>query len=113
MQSGQTPIVIWWDYLRGFGGQAERPGLEGRDPDRWPLCLVLRPGDQRTAPDPAAARLWEEYLYSTTGQNLWLQGFARPIELPTLVKDGTVDKKAYQALPAAPKGELSFPTRRS
>ena len=31
-----------------------------------------------TAPDPAAARLWEEYLYSTTGQNLWLQGFTRP-----------------------------------
>ena len=64
----------------------------------------------RRRPDPAAARLWKEYLYSTTGQNLWLQGFARPIELPTLVKDGTVDKKAYQALPAAPKGELTFPT---
>ena len=31
-----------------------------------------------TAPNPAAARLWEEYLYSTTGQNLWLQGEARP-----------------------------------
>ena len=28
----------------------------------------------KTAPHPAAARLWEEYLYSTTGQNLWLQG---------------------------------------
>ena len=34
------------------------------------------------APNPAAARLWEEYLYSTAGQNLWLQGSARPIELP-------------------------------
>ena len=30
------------------------------------------------APDPAAARLWEEYLYSTAGQNLWLEGEARP-----------------------------------
>ena len=38
----------------------------------------------KTAPDPAAARLWEEYLYSTTGQNMWLQGFARPIELSTV-----------------------------
>ena len=29
-----------------------------------------------TAPHPAAARLWEEYLYSTDGQNLFLR--ARP-----------------------------------
>ena len=63
-----------------------------------------------TAPDPAAARLWEEYLYSTTGQNLWLQGSARPIELASLVKDGTVDKAAFAALPAAPKGTVTFPT---
>ena len=55
-----------------------------------------------TAPDPAAARLWEEYLYSTTGQNLWLQGSARPIELASLVKNGTADKKASAALPQRP-----------
>ena len=36
------------------------------------------------APHPAAARLWEEYLYSQDadgGQNGWLKGSARPIEL--------------------------------
>jgi len=64
-----------------------------------------------TAPDPAAARLWEEYLYSTTGQNLWLQGFARPILLSTLVANGTVDKAAYAELPPAPSGALTFPTQ--
>jgi putative spermidine/putrescine transport system substrate-binding protein len=63
-----------------------------------------------SAPHPAAARLWEEYLYSTTGQNLWLQGAARPIELATLVKKGTVDKTAYADLPAAPAGAITFPT---
>jgi len=62
-----------------------------------------------SAPHPAAARLWEEYLYSTTGQNLWLEGFARPIELPALVKTGTVNEKAYKALPAAPSS-LAFPS---
>ena len=65
----------------------------------------------KTAPHPAAARLWEEYLYSTTGQNLWLQGEARPIELSTLVKNGTVDQAAYTALPPAPSGERQFPTQ--
>ena len=57
----------------------------------------------KSAPDPAAARLWEEYLYSTTGQNLWLQGKARPIERPRWW-DGTVDEAAYKALPPAPAG---------
>ena len=51
------------------------------------------------------------YLYSTTGQNLWLAGFTRPIELPTLQTDGTVDQTAEAALPPAPAGSLSFPTQ--
>ena len=37
----------------------------------------------KDAPHPAAARLWEEFLYSqaaTGGQNLWLKGGARPVE---------------------------------
>ena len=62
------------------------------------------------APHPAAARLWEEYLYSVTGQNLFLQGNARPIELPTMINDGTADKTWLAELPAAPKGAVTFPT---
>ena len=62
------------------------------------------------APDPAAARLWEEYLYSTEGQNLFLEGGTRPIELPSLVSAGTQDKAAYAALPPAPAGGITFPS---
>jgi hypothetical protein len=35
----------------------------------------------KDAPHPAAARLWQEFLYSDEGQNIWLQGFARPVRL--------------------------------
>ena len=63
------------------------------------------------APHPAAARLWEEYLYTTTGQNLWLAGKARPIELPTLLSTNTVNEAAYKALPPAPSTTLTFPTQ--
>ena len=35
----------------------------------------------KDAPHPAAARLWEEFLYSDEGQNIWLKGFARPVRL--------------------------------
>ncbi len=61
------------------------------------------------APHPAAARLWEEYLYSTEGQNLFLEGGTRPIELPSLVSAGTEDKTAYAALPPVPAG-VTLPT---
>ena len=33
------------------------------------------------APHPAAARLWEEFLYSDEGQNIWLKGLSRPVRL--------------------------------
>jgi putative spermidine/putrescine transport system substrate-binding protein len=65
----------------------------------------------RHAPDPAAARLWEEYLYSTVGQNLWLEGKVRPIEMAAMIKAGTLNKKAAAALPAVPgNGRLRIPT---
>ena len=51
------------------------------------------------APHPAAARLWQEYLYSDAGQNLWLKGGARPVRMDAMTKAGTVDKAAADALP--------------
>ena len=33
------------------------------------------------APHPAAARLWQEFLYSDEGQNIWLKGLSRPVRL--------------------------------
>ena len=54
----------------------------------------------KTAPHPAAARLWEEYLYSATGQNLWLQGGARPVEMTAMQSSGTLNQTYAAALPA-------------
>ena len=48
----------------------------------------------KDAPHPAAARLWQEYLYSPEGQNLWLKGYARPVLMPAMETDGTLDKAA-------------------
>ena len=53
----------------------------------------------KTAPHPAAARLWEEYLYSVEGQNLYLKGGAHPIEQEAMTSAGTIDKDALSALP--------------
>ena len=51
------------------------------------------------APHPAAARLWQEFLYSDEGQNLWLAGGARPVRADAMVEAGTIDKAAVDALP--------------
>src|SRR5579863_8104873 len=110
MESGQTPIIIWWDYLLASEIGPSVSGLKIVIPTDSSYAAYYDQAISKYAPHPAAARLWEEYLYSTTGQNLWLQGQARPIELPTLVANGTVDKTAYAELPPAPSGSLTFPT---
>jgi len=111
VQNGTTPILIWWDYLLESEVKPVVPGFKIVIPSDATYASYYDQAISATAPDPAAARLWEEYLYSTAGQNLWLAGFARPIELPTLVAAGTVDKTAYAALPPAPSGALTFPSQ--
>ncbi|HWA67080.1 MAG TPA: ABC transporter substrate-binding protein [Mycobacteriales bacterium] len=110
VQSGQTPIFIYWDYLQASEVAPHVPGYKIVIPTDGQYASYYSQAISASAPDPAAARLWEEYLYSQEGQNLWLQGFARPAELGTLVSDGTVDEAAYKALPAVPDPKLSFPT---
>jgi putative spermidine/putrescine transport system substrate-binding protein len=111
MESGQTPIVVWWDYLLASEIGPSVPGLKIVIPSDASYAAYYDQAISKYAPDPAAARLWEEYLYSTTGQNLWLQGEARPIELSTLVSSGTVNQTAYKALPPAPSGSVTFPSQ--
>jgi putative spermidine/putrescine transport system substrate-binding protein len=111
VQNGTTPILIWWDYLLASEVSPVVKGFKIVIPSDSSFASYYDQAISATAPDPAAARLWEEYLYSTTGQNLWLQGFARPIELPTLISTGSVDQTALAALPKAPAGALTFPTQ--
>jgi len=100
VQSGQTPILIWWDYLLASEVKPDVPGLKIVIPSDASYAAYYDQAVSKYAANPAAARLWEEYLYSTVGQNLWLEGEARPIELPTLISSGTVNTAANAALPS-------------
>jgi putative spermidine/putrescine transport system substrate-binding protein len=45
------------------------------------------------------------------GQNLWLEGSVRPIEMAAMIKAGTINKKATAVLPKVPgNGRLRLPT---
>lgn len=109
--SGETPVVFDWDYLNA--GYAA--GLEGQR--NWEV--VLFPGigyagyyNQAInidAPHPAAARLWQEFLYSDEVQNLWLKGGARPVRADAMAAAGTIDEALFAALPETPE-ETVVPT---
>jgi putative spermidine/putrescine transport system substrate-binding protein len=112
VEKGETPISIDWDYLNAsYADEFKSKGVD------WQVAV---PADGRyaqyysqainkDAPHPAAARLWEEYLYSAEGQNLFLQGYARPALMSAMQTDGTLDKTAAAKLPQV-AGTPSFPT---
>jgi putative spermidine/putrescine transport system substrate-binding protein len=110
--SGQIKVGIDWDYLNA----AYAAQLQGKVD--W---KVIIPSDahyasyyvqavSKYAPDPAAARLWEEFLYSNEGQNGWLEGFARPVLLNNLIKDHAVNESALAKLPVV-SGAAAFPSQ--
>jgi len=106
------PITINWDYLNTAGAW----GLTGAthwkvvDPKGIPFGGFYNQGVSKYAPHPAAARLWEEFLYSAKGQNIWLEGGARPVELSWMVKTGKENKAAYAKLPPVKSPPKAYPT---
>ena len=80
-----------------------RDQLEDRRPSRQAVRRVLLHGHQRlggrTRPRP---RLFLEYMYSPTGQNLWLEGGGVPATITAMQKAGTVSKAAEAAIPPLP-----------
>ncbi len=110
--SGQTPVVIDWEYLN----VAQTQALAGqRDwklvvPEGAAVGAFYVQAINKDAPHPAAARLWQEFLYSDEGQNIWLQGFARPVRIDAMIEAGTVDQEAVANLPEV-KGDPTFLTQ--
>jgi putative spermidine/putrescine transport system substrate-binding protein len=111
VQSGQTPILVWWDYLLNSEVKTVVKNLKIVIPSDAQYAGYYDQAISATAPHPAAARLWEEFLYSVQGQNLFLQGSTRPIEMSAMETAGTIDKAAQAALPVVPgAGTLQLPT---
>jgi putative spermidine/putrescine transport system substrate-binding protein len=98
VKNGTTPVVLDWDYLSAAHGK-DVPTWKVFVPQSAVLGGYYAQAISSSAPHPAAARLWEEYLYSDAGQNLWLKGGARPVRMDALTKAGTIDATASAALP--------------
>jgi putative spermidine/putrescine transport system substrate-binding protein len=109
VENGQTPILIWWDYLMASEVATQVKTWKVVIPSDAHYAAYYDQAISSSAPHPAAARLWEEFLYSTVGQNLWLAGQARPVELPAMLANGTANKAAAAKLPPAP-AKVALPT---
>jgi putative spermidine/putrescine transport system substrate-binding protein len=101
IKAGSTPVVFNWDYLN-------LPSYVGVSnwkvfiPPNVALGGYYAQAINKNAPHPAAARLWEEFLYSQAasgGQNLWLQGGARPVEQAAMQSNGSINTAAASKLP--------------
>lgn len=102
--SGQTPIVIDWDYLN----LARRDQASGKAE----ILTVLAEGApaygsfyasalSAFAPHAAAGKLWLEYLLSDQGQIDFLGGYAHPIRFNELVAAGKIPDAVLKPLPPA------------
>ena len=109
---GETPITIRWNYnaLSNKDELAGNPDIDVVVPAQGRFAGVYVQGISAYAPHPNAAKLWQEFLYSDEGQNLWLAGKARPVRLDAMTEAGTADKAALAVLPQV-TGEAQFPTQ--
>ncbi|GAA3734341.1 ABC transporter substrate-binding protein [Streptomyces tremellae] len=112
VEKGETPISIDWDYLNAsYADEFTSKGVDWKVsvPSDGQYAQYYSQAVNKDAPHPAAARLWMEFLYSTTGQNLFLKGYARPVLLPSMTADGSADKAFVAKLPKV-SGTPVFPS---
>ncbi|WEK12598.1 MAG: ABC transporter substrate-binding protein [Candidatus Microbacterium phytovorans] len=102
ISSGETPVVFDWDYLNATH-TSTNPNWKVRVFDGSGYAAYYNQAINKDAPHPAAARLWQEFLYSDEVQNLWLKGGARPARMDAMTAAGTIDADLAAALPAAPE----------
>ena len=100
---GETPISIHWNYL----ALSDKADFAGN-----PEITVVYPTGAPAfggyyyqaisayAPHPAAARLWEEYLYSDEGQNTLVDGFCTPARMADMVSRNVIPAASISALPS-------------
>ncbi|MDN6424833.1 MAG: ABC transporter substrate-binding protein [Bifidobacterium crudilactis] len=97
IDSGQTGVVFDWTYNQA----SYKKSLKSKGVDweykTFPKAQVVSYYNQainKDAPHPAAARLWQEFLYSAEAQNLWAEGGALPVLANTFQGEFTEEAKA-------------------
>ncbi len=113
LAQGTTPIIIMWDYngLSARDTLAGNPPVEVVVPKSGVQAGVYVQAISAYAPQPNAAKLWMEYLYSDEGQLAWLKGYCHPARFNAMAAAGKIPQELLDALPPAASYEAAyFPT---
>ncbi|PJJ62203.1 ABC transporter substrate-binding protein [Compostimonas suwonensis] len=104
--SGETPVVFDWSYTN-LAAATTLPS--------WKVAIL--PGTaygayynqaiSADAPHPAAARLWQEFIFSDEAQNLYLAAGAFPVRYAAMTDAGTIDADASEAAGSLPEKLVS------
>ncbi|GAA3682940.1 extracellular solute-binding protein [Nonomuraea antimicrobica] len=95
-------VVVAWDHLNATRSANHSDAWKVTIPRDSALGSFHVQAINKAAPHPAAARLWQEFLFSDEGQNLLQKGFARPARGEAMLMKGTLDAEQAAKLPKAP-----------
>lgn len=101
-EPAKANVIVGWDHLNAARGARQPGSWKVTIPKDAPLGEYRFQAINKDAPHPAAARLWQEFLFSDEGQNLLQKGYARPVRGEAMLMRGTLDTEQTAKLPAAP-----------
>jgi putative spermidine/putrescine transport system substrate-binding protein len=108
IESGQTPVVIDWNYLNATETK-KLPSWQVVVPPEHAVAGYYYQAINKDASHPAAARLWQEFLFSDEGQNLYAAGGVRPVRADNMMADGSLDKAVAASIPVI-DGPVTVPS---
>ena len=108
VKAGQTPVLLQWDY-NSLTHVKDVPTWKIFVPANATIFGSYAQAISKDAPHPAAARLWEEFIYSNAGQNVYLSGACRPVRQTAMKTAGSIDAAGLAALPPV-TGTPLYPT---
>lgn len=109
VEAGQTPVVIDWNYLNGEMTK-KMPNWQIFVPADAAVAGYYFQAINKDAPHPAAARLWQEFIFSDEGQNLLAHSGVRPVRADVMMLAGTLDQTAFQNMVTI-DGPITVPTQ--
>ncbi|MBF8188548.1 ABC transporter substrate-binding protein [Nonomuraea sp. K274] len=101
-EPAKANVIVAWDHLNAARSAADPDAWKVTIPRDAPLGGYHVQAISKSAPHPAAARLWQEFLLSDEGQNLLQKGYARPARGEAMLMKGTLDGEQAAKLPKAP-----------
>jgi len=103
LAQGTTPIIIAWDYngLSWGNSLAGNPPVEVIIPPSAALAGVYVQAISAYAPQPNAAKLWMEHIFSDEGQLGYIKGGCQTARFSQMVAEGKVPQDVLDAMPPA------------